>query len=242
MFFPLLFKVLAWGGSELDSAFEELLPRLLVPSSFIPLFHAILDLPALVLALEDFERGSGYRPGMAPAGTVKSPAPEALLALMDVAYTGSISADDGSGAGNVTAAGSLEARSAFFTELLRDENEGLVEQHWSHPGMAIGLKAAASHSKSGRLKHACDVAPSLLMIYFQTAIQHVSQALLCALLPMIFARIVTLFPDESFRSKVHHLCIDTVLTVFGRMPELICVLRKPIINAIGQPYTSAAKD
>lgn len=168
-YYPLLLKLVAWGSSKLDQAFTDLLPALTGPSSFLPLFPALLDLPTLVLALENIQSSSGAAPGTS-SGSKKSPAPEVLLALMDEAYTGSVIADSQGDDG----AGAKDEPEAFFADLLKDENEGLAERHWSFPGMAAALQSLVGSSPSERLQHAMTLAPILLHIYFTIALRDVN--------------------------------------------------------------------
>lgn len=62
----------------------------------------------------------------------------------------------------------------FFADLLKDENEGLAERHWSFPGMAAALQSLVGSSPSERLQHAMTLAPILLHIYFTIALRDVN--------------------------------------------------------------------
>lgn len=239
-YFPLLLKVIAWNGNVLDEAFLQLFPALMGPSSFLPLFPALLDLPTLVLALESLERRSGSLLSDNVAMVQKSPAPEALLALMDEAYTGSSTPDQGGDSGDENTPSKDEA-DALFADLLRDENDGLAERHWNFPGMAAALEAVMGPAQSERLKHAIKLVPTLLQLYFGVAIRDVNDSLLCALLPILFLRFDAMFPDKSFSLEAQKKCLEFMLAAFQRSPQLISIVKKPIMDKIGQPYTSAAK-
>ncbi|MCO5606532.1 hypothetical protein L7F22_060720 [Adiantum nelumboides] len=69
----------------------------------------------------------------------------------------------------------------------------------------------------------------------------ISKALLCALLPSLFLRIDAMFPDKKFASEARKKCLEFMLAAFQRSPELISIVKKPIIDKIGQPYSSPAK-
>lgn len=239
-YFPLLLKLIVWNGNTLDEAFLLLFPALMGPSSFLPLFPALLDLPTLVLALESLERRSGSLLSDNVVMVQKSPAPEALLALMDEAYTGSSTADQGGDSGDETSTSKDEAE-ALFADLLKDENDGLAERHWSFPGMAAALEAVMGETRSERLKHALKLVPLLLQIYFGVAIRDVNESLLCALLPMLFMRIDAMFPDITFSVQAEKHCLEFMLAAFQKSPHLISILKKPIMDKIGQPYASTAK-
>ncbi|KAG0504112.1 hypothetical protein M758_12G160700 [Ceratodon purpureus] len=239
-YFPLLLKVVAWGSSTLDKAFTDLLPALMGVSSFLPLFPALLDLPTLVLALENLQASSGAAPGTT-SGSKKSPAPEALLALMDEAYTGSIISDMQGDAGTGGNGSARDETEALFADLLKDENEGLAERHWSFPGMAAALQALMGSSPSQRLQHALTLTPSLLSIYFTITLRDVNDSLLAALLPIVFLRVDAMLPDPKFTLQAQKLLLEFVLAAFQKSPHLVAVLKKPIMDKIGQPHNTTAK-
>lgn len=239
-YFPLLLKVVAWDSSTLDKAFTDLLPALMGVSSFLPLFPALLDLPTLVLALENLQASSGAAPGTT-SGSKKSPAPEALLALMDEAYTGSIISDMQGDAGTGGNGSARDETEALFADLLKDENEGLAERHWSFPGMAAALQALMGSSPSQRLQHALTLTPSLLSVYFTIALRDVNDSLLAALLPIVFLRVDAMLPDPKFTLQAQKLLLEFVLAAFQKSPHLVAVLKKPIMDRIGQPHNTTAK-
>ncbi|MCO5591045.1 hypothetical protein L7F22_045021 [Adiantum nelumboides] len=171
-YFPLLLKIIAWNGTIVAESFLQLFPAVMGPSSFLPLFPALLDLPTLALALENLERRSGSLLNNNVSMIQKSPAPEALLALMDEAYTGSSTPDQGGDSGDESSTSKDEAE-ALFADLLRDENDGLAERHWTFPGMAAALEAVMGSTRSDRRQQSISLAPRLLQSYFQVAITDV---------------------------------------------------------------------
>ncbi|EGC39537.1 hypothetical protein DICPUDRAFT_74957 [Dictyostelium purpureum] len=52
LYFPPIFKCLAWFPQSYVFEFSELLPSLIAPHSFIEVFHLLLDLPLLTLSME----------------------------------------------------------------------------------------------------------------------------------------------------------------------------------------------
>ncbi|KAG0555279.1 hypothetical protein KC19_12G158000 [Ceratodon purpureus] len=195
---------------------------------------------ALVLALENLQASSGAAPGTT-SGSKKSPAPEALLALMDEAYTGSIISDMQGDAGTGGNGSARDETEALFADLLKDENEGLAERHWSFPGMAAALQALMGSSPSQRLQHALTLTPSLLSIYFTITLRDVNDSLLAALLPIVFLRVDAMLPDPKFTLQAQKLLLEFVLAAFQKSPHLVAVLKKPIMDKIGQPHNTTAK-
>lgn len=203
-FFPLLLKLIAWNGEKLEKSFLKLFPALISPGSFLPLSPSIVDLPILVVALEKVERSSGSLIGSSIASIQKSTAPEMLLALMDEAYTGSTIGDGGADSESEDS-NTMAAGDPLFLEILKDENDGLAERHWTSPGMmTVALQAATSTPQSDRLKQALKMAPRLLDVYFTIALHDVNNSLMCALIPLLMARNSALFPDKIFSYEVFY--------------------------------------
>ncbi|CAM6089955.1 unnamed protein product [Calypogeia fissa] len=239
-FFPLILKIAAWGQESLSNSFLELVPMLMGPSSFLPLFPALLDMPTLVLALERLEERSGSVLNSDAAARPQSPAPEALLALMDEAYTGGVGGAEAE-SGDEGDSKSRDETDALFADLLKDENEGLAERHWSFPGMEAAVQAVMGSTLSEKLKHAFKFTPTVLQLYFDLALRDVNDSLLCALLPIVFLRVDAMFPNKQFSSQARKKCIEFVLAAFRQKPHFIAVLKKPIMDRLGQPHTSTAK-
>ncbi|GJN01680.1 hypothetical protein PR202_ga18961 [Eleusine coracana subsp. coracana] len=124
-FYPLLLKLIASNGQRLEKKFSEVLPLMMSPGSFLPLFLSLMDLPMLVVALEKVERSSGTLIGSSIATIQKSAAPEMLLALMDEAYTGS-AIEDLTGNSGSDDSSPLDLSDPMFLDLLKDENDGIA--------------------------------------------------------------------------------------------------------------------
>eukprot|EP00268_Persea_americana_P032794 TRINITY_DN3236_c0_g2_i6.p1 TRINITY_DN3236_c0_g2~~TRINITY_DN3236_c0_g2_i6.p1 ORF type:complete len:266 (-),score=51.24 TRINITY_DN3236_c0_g2_i6:4032-4829(-) len=200
-FFPLLLKLIAWNGEKLEKLFLKVFPGMMSPGSYLPLFPSLVDLPILVVALEKVERSSGPLIGSSIASIQKSTAPEMLLALMDEAYTGSAIEDRGGDSGSDDN-NTIDVADSLFLDLLKDENDGLAERHWTSPAMASALQAAINSAQSDRLRQALHMAPRFLDVYFATALRNVNDSLICALIPLLFSRNDTIFPDKVFSYEV----------------------------------------
>ncbi|AEE75626.1 putative AP-5 complex subunit zeta-1 protein [Arabidopsis thaliana] len=241
-FFPLLLKLIAWNWEKLEKSFLKIFPGLISPGSFLPLFPSIVDLPILVVALEKVERssGSGSRVGGSIASIQKSAAPEMLLALMDEAYTGSTigdGGDDSESEDNNT----IDVADPLFLELLKDENDGLAERHRASPTLNAALQAAASGPRSERMKQTLKIAPRLLDVYFSVTLRDANDSLICALIPLLMTRNSTMFPDKIFSHEIRRRLLEFVLAAFQRSPNFIALLKKPIIDRLGEAYDDVAK-
>ncbi|XP_042026573.1 AP-5 complex subunit zeta-1-like isoform X2 [Salvia splendens] len=239
-FFPLMLKLIAWNGEKLKNLFLSIFSGFISPGSFIPLFPALVDLPILVVALEKVERSSGSLVGSSIASIQKSAAPEMLLALMDEAYTGSMIGDGGADSESEDSA-PMAAADPIFLDLLKDENEGLAERHWTSPAMASALQAVISTPLSNRLKEALKIAPQLLDSYFKLAVYDANDSLICALIPLIMARYSTLFPDKMFCYEVQKRLLEFMLSAFHRSPHFIALLKKPIVDRLGEAFDNPGK-
>ncbi|KAJ8622099.1 hypothetical protein MRB53_030628 [Persea americana] len=239
-FFPLLLKLIAWNGEKLEKLFLKVFPGMMSPGSYLPLFPSLVDLPILVVALEKVERSSGPLIGSSIASIQKSTAPEMLLALMDEAYTGSAIEDRGGDSGSDDN-NTIDVADSLFLDLLKDENDGLAERHWTSPAMASALQAAINSAQSDRLRQALHMAPRFLDVYFATALRNVNDSLICALIPLLFSRNDTIFPDKVFSYEVRKRLLDFMLAAFQRCPDFVSLLKKPIIDRLGEAYDSPAK-
>lgn len=239
-FFPLLIKLIAWNGEKLEKLFVKIFPGLMSPGSFLALFLSLVDLPILVVALEKVERSSGSLIGSGIATIQKSAAPEMLLALMDEAYTGS-TIGDGGGDSESEDLNSIDVADPLFLELLKDENDGLAERHWTSPQVAAAVQAATNSPFSQRMKQILKIAPGLLGSYFAIALHEINDSLICALIPLLMSRSSTLFPDKNYSYEVRRRLLEFMLAAFQRSPEIIALLKKPIINKLGEAYDSAEK-
>lgn len=239
-FFPLLLKLIAWNGEKLEKKFLSVLPAMMSNGSFLPLFPSLADLPILVVALEKVERSSGTLLGNSIASIQKSAAPEMLLALMDEAYTGS-TIDDRVGDSGSDDSNSIDVADPVFLDLLKDENDGLVERHWTSPGMTAALLAAKNSSHSRRLKQALNMTPRFLSLYFAIALRDINDSLVCALIPIVMSRNSTIFPDKIFSFEVRKRFSDFILAAFQGSPHFIALLKKPIVDRLGEAYDSPIK-
>ncbi|KAL0443410.1 UNVERIFIED_CONTAM: hypothetical protein Slati_2063700 [Sesamum latifolium] len=239
-FFPLMLKLIAWNGEKLENLFLKVFSGLISPGSFIPLFPSLVDLPILVVALEKVERSSGSLVGSSIASIQKSAAPEMLLALMDEAYTGSTIGDGGADSESEDST-PIAVADPLFLDILKDENDGLAERHWTSPAMAAALQAVTNAPLSKRLKEALKMAPKLLDSYFTLAVHDANDSLICALIPLIMARYSTLFPDKIFSYEVQKRLLEFMLAAFHRSPHFIALLKKPIVDRLGEAYDNSAK-
>ncbi|KAL0855311.1 hypothetical protein Bca101_060464 [Brassica carinata] len=241
-FFPLLLKLIAWNWEKLEKSFLKIFPGLISPGSFLPLFPSILDLPMLVVALEKVERssGSGSRVGGSIASIQKSAAPEMLLALMDEAYTGSTIGDGGDDSESEDS-NTIDVADPLFLELLKDENDGLAERHRPSPALNAALQAAASGPRSERMNQTLKIAPRLLDVYFSVTLRDANDSLICALIPLLMTRNSTMFPDKNFSHEIRRRLLEFVLAAFQRSPNFIALLKKPIIDRLGEAYDDPAK-
>lgn len=239
-FFPLLLKLIAWNGEKLEKSFMKIFPALVAPGSFLPLFPALVDLPVLVVALEKVGRSCGSLVGSSIASIKSSTAPEMLLALMDEAYTGSTIAD-GEGDSESEDSSALDISDPVFLDLLKDENDGIAERHMTSPAIAAAIQAAINGPPSDRLKQSLKIAPKLLDIYFAIALRDVNDSLICALIPMLMSRNAALFQDKIYSYEVRKRLLEFMLASFQRSADFVALLKKPIMDRLGEAYDSPEK-
>ncbi|XP_014493966.1 AP-5 complex subunit zeta-1 isoform X1 [Vigna radiata var. radiata] len=239
-FFPLLLKLIAWNGERLEKLFLKAFPALISPGSFLPLFPSLVDLPILVVALEKVEKSSGPLIGSSIASIQKNTAPKMLLALMDEAYTGS-TIEDGVGDSEYEDNSAIDVADPLFLELLKDENDGIAERPWSSPVMTAILQTSVNSPYSDKLKAVLSLTPRLLDVYFSIALQTVNNSLICALIPLLMSRYATIFPDKIFSYEVRKRLLEFMLSTFQCSPNFIALLKKPIMDRLGEAYDSPVK-
>ncbi|KAL4335532.1 hypothetical protein GQ457_07G013740 [Hibiscus cannabinus] len=237
-FFPLLLKLIAWNGEKLEKPFLKVFPGLVSPGSFLPLFSSLVDLPILVVALEKVEQSSGSLLGNSVASTQESKATEMLLALMDEAYTGT---NIGDGGNSSEGSSNIDVSDPLFCELLKDENDGLAERHWASPGVVAVLQAAKNSTQSDRLKQILNIAPRLLDAYFTIALRDANNSLICALIPILMTRNSMMFPDNNYMYETRRRLLEFMLAAFQLSPDFIALLKKPIIDRLGDVYDNTEK-
>ncbi|KAK9931443.1 hypothetical protein M0R45_018718 [Rubus argutus] len=171
----------------------------------------------------------------------KSSAPEMLLALMDEAYTGS-TIGDGGGDSESEDNNAIDVADPLFLDLLKDENDGIAERHWTSPGIVAALQAAINTPRSDRLKYILQMAPRLLNLYFSIALRDVNNSLICALIPLLMSRTGTIFPDKVYSYEVRKRLLEFMLAAFQRSPDFIALLKKPIMDRLAEAYSGQAYD
>ncbi|KAK4398494.1 hypothetical protein Sango_1324900 [Sesamum angolense] len=216
-FFPLMLKLIAWNGEKLENLFLSVFSGLISPGSFIPLFPSLVDLPILVVALEKVERSSGSLVGSSIASIQQSAAPEMLLALMDEAYTGSTIGDGGADSESEDST-PIAVADPLFLDILKDENDGLAERHWTSPAMAAALQAVINAPLSQRLKEALKMAPKLLDSYFTLAVHDANE---CS--------------KEALRI---HACLPSSITSFHFLRDVtLYLLQKQLLTGLEKLMT-----
>ncbi|KAB1215341.1 AP-5 complex subunit zeta-1 [Morella rubra] len=107
--------------------------------------------------------------------------------------------------------------------------------------MATALQAAINTPQSNRLKQILKMAPRIIDVYFMIALHDVNNSLICALIPLLMSRHATIFPDKGFSYEIHRRLLEFMLAAFQRSPDFIALLKKPIMDKLGEAYDSPAK-
>ncbi|KAK4344534.1 hypothetical protein RND71_034710 [Anisodus tanguticus] len=111
------------------------------------------------------------------------------------------------------------------------------ERHWASPAVNAALQAAVTTPMSDRLKQALRMTPRLLDIYTAIAIREVDDSLLCALVPLYS----NLFPEKLFLYEAQKRILELMLAAFSQAPSFIALLKKPIVDRLGEAYDSPTK-
>ncbi|EFJ05469.1 hypothetical protein SELMODRAFT_431538 [Selaginella moellendorffii] len=111
------------------------------------------------------------------------------------------------------------------------QNNPALEVHLAGTSLVVSWNEGYVGSSNG--VHALKFIPQLLQVYFNVALQDMSDSLLCTLLPMVFFRIKAMFPDKAFSIEVSLSYLFEVV-----IPKEVKTLQKPITS---QPQTSDSK-
>ncbi|KAH1121077.1 hypothetical protein J1N35_004237, partial [Gossypium stocksii] len=161
---------------------------------------------------------------------------------MDEAYTGSTIGDGGGDSGSEESC-TIDVVDLVFLELLKDENDGLAERHWSSPWVATVLQAATNSPQSDRLKQILNITPRLLLMYVTVALRDTNNCMFYFIFnpfDILFRAFITL-PAGSIFGQVRRRLLEFMLASFQRSPDFIALLKKPIVDRLGEAYDSPEK-
>lgn len=212
----------------------DILPACLSSSTFIELFHTILDLPLISAALFMVKNGvgdTGSSSSMMGGGVSES----------EYGGMGSGSMAPGSVGGGGGGSWSGPYR-VLYNYLLRNEG-GVPVNWWSSPTTRSIINAFCHEVQvTWRVREVMERVPALLSQYFAVLTQYGDEGSLLKVIPVVFERIDQLFPSNAYQEAIRELLVQRLLAVFERYPAALVILKVYILEVINDRQRNAAYD
>eukprot|EP01132_Coremiostelium_polycephalum_P005947 gene5947-7406_t len=205
LYFPPIFKCLAWFPHSYFGEFSELLPSLISPLTYIEVFHLLLDLPLLTSSMESV-----------------------LVEQKKYSLMGGV--DTAGGDINDTAWSEYRV---LYNYLLRNES-GVNINFWSTTTLPLLQQFCKKTPVTPRVIGSCELVPSLLKIYFDVLLGYADKSIFISLLPVIFERIDQIFPFEFYQKKIKETLVEEILSIFRKYPNLIVSEKELIITVMSE--------
>lgn len=214
MYFPCIFKVLAWNPPCCLDDFVVILPAIMCKQTALELIHFLLDLPCLSAAL-----------GSNAAVVAAVQQPSAAARTIEVT-TGSSSAGGASG-GSVSSSSELPAAlRPWLTYLLRTKSgsgDTIAKLQVLHSGLA-GL---ADHQRV-----ACSAQASLVLVrkFFQHFLEYCEAEEASHVFQLVLERVCLLYGPAHFQKPMQRLLCDEILRLLDKYPQLVAVHKPDILS------------
>jgi AP-5 complex subunit zeta-1 len=216
LYFHSLLKAAAWHPVETIFEFNELIPTFASPTTYLELFHALLDLPLLTATLEKLELERDTR--TMPQGGSSSMSSNSVREMMSDKY------------------------GVLFHLLLRKES-GVVINFWdSSQTLSLVKDFCRDVEVTPRIRALADTVPQFLETFFKVVIEYADENMLLNLLPVVFERVDQLFPFKDFETRVRTVLVRNVLAIFQKFPHFIVHLKTLILEVIRDSHTTAREE
>ncbi|KYR00749.1 hypothetical protein DLAC_02792 [Tieghemostelium lacteum] len=222
LYFPPIFKCLAWFPHSFYMEFQELFPSFISPNTFIEVFHLLLDLPLLTLSMES-------------------------SLIEQKRYSNVVNAQNASNQSSFSSYPQLFEPSAsefaveatwsefrvLYNYLLRNES-GVNINFWSSTTLPLLYQLCKKSPITPRCYGSCELVSPLLDIYFDVLLEYGDRSIFVQLLPVLLERFDQIFPFEIYQKKIKENLIEKVLTIFKAYPNLIISEKDLIISVISE--------
>lgn len=200
--FPNLLKLLAWNCPPLVAEFMELLPLLVDMDTALEMFHALLDLPCLTVALSLQLRSLLPPTSERPPWDSSLRAPGCLEAFRDPKFR------------------------SLFQYLLRPKAGGILERSAPLHQLLQPMASAA------RVLQCAQAVPTLLRGFFSAMNQIADETLSRQLVLALLERSDSLFPVPGYEAEVHRVLGPQLLALFRLWPSLVLELAKELLEFV----------
>lgn len=217
-FFPLIIKIFATFPKYLDTKFFQLIDYMTKPSTITELFNYILDLPAIILIIENFECFM----------------PNQFINEHNFNYNNKIEIE------NIFQP-EFEKLISF---LLRDEAFG---QEYMCSLNYINLfdkqlKYIFDNLVfTSRVHSTTKIVPKLMKKFFDVIIQRDECESASETIILIFDRFSHFHENEHYKQEIRNLLIRKLEEIFKKWPKIVTTLRKKILFEIKYNYSNSTK-
>ncbi|XP_013782855.2 AP-5 complex subunit zeta-1-like isoform X2 [Limulus polyphemus] len=199
-FFPNILKILAWSPSLFQCHFIQILPAFLSQQTCIEVFHTLLDLPCLTVALI-LNFLSDYKGEHIEAQIAKY-----SMTSKDI---------------DLYADPSFQPMFQFFlrtTSGVGDTFNRIGDFH----------DALCRNTTHPQVLYCAEAVIPLLSCFFDTFLQFADTSLVASLLPVLIERTLILYPVEGYIEKVQRMMSENVIKLISLHPDVLVHLQEEI--------------
>lgn len=208
-YYPAIIKLLAWHPRTVAGEILPLIPAMVGPTTFIELFHTLLDLPLTAAFMEQCDRPEASSGESSWSRVWLDRFAPAFKALQQY-----ILRNEAGGGGS----------SVPLWET-RDETQlSMVRVLWNHLPV------------TPRVSSVCKLVPRFLRVYFDVLLSNAPPECIERVVPLLLQRFRSLYPVDFFLSAVHLLFIETLQAIFQQWPEFLVSLKTEIVQAISYHF------
>eukprot|EP00397_Hematodinium_sp_SG-2012_P001523 GEMP01001526.1.p1 GENE.GEMP01001526.1~~GEMP01001526.1.p1 ORF type:complete len:798 (+),score=210.78 GEMP01001526.1:187-2580(+) len=208
-YYPAILKLLAWHPRTVQAEAILLLPAMVGPTSYISLFHSLLDLPLTAAFMEHYDNYDFSDTGTRPSD---DRAAERRAAEKSNASFAAIQA--------YVMRSQASPHSLTVWDTRDDTHLAMIQNLWS------------SLAVTPRVSSVCKLVPRFLRVYFEVLLDNAPPECIKEVVPLLLQRFTCLLPVAFYLDAVHAIIIDTLETIFQKWPEFLISLQKDIVLAI----------
>ncbi len=217
-FFPLIIKIFATFPKYLDTKFFKLVDYMTKPSTITELFNYILDLPAIILIIENFECFI----------------PNQYLNENIFNYNNKIEIE------NIF----QPEYEKLITFLLRDEafsQEYMCSLNYINIFVKQLKYIFDNLVFTSRVHSTTKIVPKLMKKFFDVIIQRDECESASETIILIFDRFSHFHENEHYKQEIRNLLIRKLEEIFKKWPKIVTILRKKILFEIKNNYSNYTK-
>jgi hypothetical protein len=212
-FFPLIIKIFATFPKYLNTKFFLLIDYMTKPSTVMELFNHILDLPAIILIIENFECLTLRNEISSGLGRIN------IEEVFQPDYGGLITF--------------LLRDEAYGKENISSFNINVYDKQLK--------KLFDSLVFTSRVHSTTKIVPKLMKKFFDVIIQRDESESALETIILIFERFSHFHENEHYKQEIRNLLIRKCEEIFKKWPNLVTQLRERILYEVSHNYSNSTK-